>query len=128
MPNLSTCAKVWPTVSEYTIQYYNKRVKAAIAQLPKGILADYIRITKRMQVVGPDLGMPDTRAMGNGLFEARPEGEEGWGRVLYCTMKGRKIVMLHCFLRKTRTTPKSELETGRRGMREAKNGTMQPIE
>jgi phage-related protein len=36
-----------------------------------------------MEVFGPDLGMPHTRAMGEGLFELRLKAEEGIARVFY---------------------------------------------
>ena len=70
---------------------------------------------------GPDLGMPHTRAMGECLFELRLKAEEGIARVFYCTMVGKKIVMLHQFIKKTDKTPPRELETARRRMREVKN-------
>ncbi|WP_410174996.1 type II toxin-antitoxin system RelE/ParE family toxin [Mycetohabitans endofungorum] len=38
---------------------------------------------------------------GEGLFELRPKGPEGIGRVFYCTQVGRRIVVLHSFTKKT---------------------------
>jgi phage-related protein len=58
-----------------------------------------------MEVYGPDLGMPHTRAMRDGLFELRLKAAEGIARVFYCTMVGRKIVMLHQFAKKSDKTP-----------------------
>ena len=34
-----------------------------------------------MEIFGPDLGMPHTRAMGQGLFELRLKAAEGIARV-----------------------------------------------
>jgi phage-related protein len=48
--------------------------------------------------------------MGDGLFELRPRGREGIARVFYCMMVGKKIVMLHSFIKKTNETPKRELD------------------
>ena len=70
---------------------------------------------------GPDLGLPYTRAMGEGLFELRLKAAEGVARVFYCTMVGKKIVVLHQFIKKTDKTPPRELETARRRMREVIN-------
>ena len=81
-----------------------------VDNLPVGIRACYARITERMIVHGPNLGMPFTRSMGEGLFEVRAHGREGIARVLYCTAVGRKIVMLHGFVKKTDKTPKKELK------------------
>lgn len=44
---------------------------------PPGLQARYIHLTERMLTFGPDLGMPHTRAMGNGLFELRSKSKEG---------------------------------------------------
>ncbi len=51
----------------------------------------------------------------------RLKAEEGIARVFYCTTVGKKIVMLHQFMKKTDKTPLRELETARRRMREIKN-------
>jgi hypothetical protein len=34
---------------------------------------------------GPNIGMPHTRPLKNGLFELRVKGKEGIARVFYCT-------------------------------------------
>jgi len=73
-----------------------------------------------MEVYGPDLGMPHTRAMGGGLFELRLKAAEGIARVLYCTMIGKRIMVLHQFMKKTKKTPPKELALARRRMKEVK--------
>lgn len=74
-----------------------------------------------MTIFGPSLGMPYTRAMGGGLFEIRAHGREGIARVFYCTVVGRKIVILHGFVKKTEKTPRNELEIALRRMKEVKD-------
>ncbi len=86
--------------------------------MPKKIKARYIALTDRMMQFGPDLGMPHTRAMGNGLFELRVKAEEGIARMLYCTCINHEIVILHAFIKKTQETPKRELEIAKRRLRE----------
>jgi len=76
-------------------------------------------------VFGPDLGMPHTRAMGDGLYELRLKAAEGISRVFYCTMVGKKIMVLHQFIKKTDKTPNRELELARRRMKEVKNAHTQ---
>lgn len=75
-----------------------------------------------MEVFGPDLGMPHTRAMGNGLYELRIRSVEGIARVFYCTVATRRIVFLHQFAKKTDKTPPNDLDIARRRLREVKNG------
>ena len=74
-----------------------------------------------LEVYGPDLGMPHTRAMDDGLFELRIKAAEGIARVLYCTVVDRRIVILHQFVKKTDKTPSKELETARRRMKDVKD-------
>lgn len=104
---------------------FSDSVQEVILAMPAGFLGRYLRYTDRMEVFGPDLGMPHTRAMSDGLFELRLKSAEGIARVFYCTMVGRKIVMLHQFIKKTDKTPTRELETARRRMKEIKNAHSQ---
>jgi phage-related protein len=59
--------------------------------------------------------------MGEGLFELRLKAAEGIARVFYCTMIGKRIVMLHQFTKKTEKTPPRELATARQRLKEATN-------
>ena len=105
----------------WTITYYSESVQAEILALPAGILARYLRYSDRMEIYGPDLGMPHTRAMGEGLFELRLKAGEGIARILYCTMIGKRIMILHQFIKKSDKTPPKELVLARRRMKEVKN-------
>jgi phage-related protein len=105
----------------WEILYCNEKLQLEILSLSHGLLARYLQYTDRMAVFGPDLGMPHTRAMGDGLFELRLSAREGIGRVFYCTIVDRKIVMLHQFVKKSQKTPTKELTLARKRMRELKN-------
>jgi phage-related protein len=109
----------------WIITYYSESIQQKILSMPAGFLARYLRYTERMEVFGPDLGMPHTRVMGDGLFELRLKAAEGIARVFYCTIVGKKIMVLHQFTKKTDKTPPRELETARRRMKEVKNAHTQ---
>lgn len=94
----------------FRLSYYNETVAAELDAWPIGLRARFRALTVRMEEYGPNLGMPHTRALGNGLFEIRAKAEEGIGRAFFCTMVGRKIVILHSFIKKTGKTPKRELD------------------
>jgi phage-related protein len=94
----------------YRISYYNETVEAELDAWPVGLLARFRALSMRMEEYGPNLGMPHSRALGNGLFEIRAKSEEGIGRVFFCTMVARKIIILHSFIKKTDKTPKRELD------------------
>jgi phage-related protein len=103
----------------WKVTFYSPRLEEEILQLPAGFLARFLRYAERMEVYGPDLGMPHTRPMGRGLFELRLKAAEGIARVFYCTVVGRRIVMLHQFTKKSEKTPRKELDIARRRMEEA---------
>ena len=105
----------------WDIRYHDEKLQEAVLALPSGILARYLHCTDRMTEFGPDLGMPHTRAMGAGLFELRLKSQEGIGRVFYCTVVGRRIVILHLFVKKTEKTPAKELAIARKRMKEWKD-------
>ena len=104
----------------WTVSFYSSRIEAEILHLPAGFVARFIRYAERMQIYGPDLGMPHTRAMSNGLFELRIKSMEGIARVFYCTVVDRRIVFLHQFVKKTERTPSNELHIARQRMTEVK--------
>ena len=106
---------------DYEIRYYSEGVQKQILELPDTLAARYIVLTRRMLAIGPNLGEPHTKAMGNGLFELRLKGAEGIARVFYCTLIGKRIVMLHSFVKKTDRTPKRELEVAHNRMKEIKH-------
>lgn len=105
---------------DWEILYYNEDVQEALNAWPVGIRAFYARVTERMLIFGPNLGMPFTRSMGKGLFEIRARGKEGIGRAFFCTIVDQRIVILHAFVKKSQKTPKKELAIARRRMNDVK--------
>jgi phage-related protein len=74
-----------------------------------------------MVVLGPNLGTPHTKAFGDGLFELRLKGAEGIARVFFCTLVGKRIVMLHCFIKKSNKMPLREREIAEARLKEVKH-------
>jgi phage-related protein len=105
---------------EWEIIYYSEALQEEISTLPVGIQARYIHLTERMRIYGANLGMPHTKAMKDGLFEMRMKSKEGIGRVFYCTLVNKRIVMLHSFIKKTKGTPSKELKIAISRMNEVK--------
>jgi phage-related protein len=105
---------------DYTIAYYSKAVQEQLLELPDTLAARYVVLTRRMVALGPNLGEPHTKAFGDGLVELRLKGAEGIARVFFCTLVGRRIVMLHSFIKKSERTPKRELETAVSRLKEVK--------
>jgi len=105
---------------DYTIAYYSESVQEQILEMPDTLAARYVVLTRRMIALGPNLGEPHTTAFGDGLFELRLKGAEGIARVFFCTLIGKRIVMLHSFIKKSERTPIREREVAETRLKEVK--------
>jgi phage-related protein len=67
---------------------------------------------------GWPIGMPTCRTLGKGLHEIRTDLENGRiSRVFFCVHEG-SLVLLHGMIKKTQTTPGSDLAIARRRQQE----------
>ena len=105
---------------QWKITFYSARVEKETLSFPPGILADLLHIFDMIEDIGPNLGKPYTAPMGQGLFEVRARGKEGIGRSLFCTIKGKEMIILNSFIKKSQKTPKQELKLARKRMKEVK--------
>ncbi len=105
----------------WSIGYAHPDVERFVLELPPGIAAKYFRLTDLILEFGANLGMPHTRALSGGLFELRAKASEGIARVFYCTLVGKRVVILHGFIKKSQKTPPKELRIARRRMHEVKH-------
>lgn len=103
---------------KWQIKYYSPKLEEEILSLPDGLLARYLRLTDLMSEFGSNLGMPHTKPLDGGLFELRVKSKEGIARVFFCTKIGKKIIMLHSFVKKSQKTPKKELRLAKARMNE----------
>ena len=106
----------------YQIEYFHQRVLAEIEAWPVDVLADYARLIELLAQHGPSLRLPHSRAFGDGLFELRPRGQSGIGRAFYCFLSGKRIVVVHAFIKKTQETPDKELKLARKRVKELQHG------
>ena len=107
----------------WKIEYPYEDVEQFILQLPASLSAKYFHLTDLMIEFGANLGMPHTKPMSTGLFELRVKGKLGIARVFYCTKVGKRIIMLHGFIKKTPKTPPKDLRKAERRLKEVKNET-----
>ena len=103
---------------KWKITFYNDKVEVQTLNLPSGILANFLHIAEMIEELGPNLGRPYVGTLGAGLFEIRAKGREEIGRSIYCTVKGREVIILHSFVKKSQKTPKKDLDLARKRMKE----------
>ena len=106
----------------FDVSYFHERVLNEVQSWPVDVLADYARLIELLTEHGPSLRMPHSRAFGDGLFEVRPRGRSGIGRAFYCFLLGKRVVVLHAFIKKTQQTPDKELNLARKRLKEVLNG------
>jgi phage-related protein len=69
-----------------------------------------IRTIGLLRQHGSRLGQPDSRNLSKGVFELRNMESGNGTRILYFFHYGRKVILTHGFVKKTRTTPPREIE------------------
>jgi phage-related protein len=106
----------------FQVEYFHERVLREIESWPVDILADYARLVELLSKHGPNVGLPHSRPLGGGLFELRPRGRTGIGRAFYCFVVGKRVIVVHAFVKKTQQTPDKELKLARRRVKELPYG------
>ena len=106
----------------FEVEYFHERVLAEIESWPVDVLADYARFVELLVEYGPSLRLPHSRSLGEGLFELRPRSCTGIGRAFYCFMVGKRVTVLHAFIKKTQQTPDRELRLARKRLKELQHG------
>lgn len=92
---------------EWHISFYNHKVESETLSFPKGILANFLHIAEMIEEFGPALGAPYTKPLGEGLFEVKA--------------KGKEVIILHSFIKKSQKTPKKGMKIARKRLKEVKS-------
>lgn len=100
----------------WLVELLDQRVERELAAFPSDMRARFLHVAELLETFGPQhVGMPYVRPLGRKLWEMRLTGRSGIGRVIYTAAKGRRLVVLHAFVKKSQTTPRRSLElAGRR--------------
>jgi len=93
------------------VQFLDDGVKAALEALPRDIRARFERNVKLIQTNGLErVHEPYVKHLEGALWEMRMMGKDGIARAVYVTATGRRVVVLHVFVKKTQKTPRREIE------------------
>ncbi len=92
---------------------------AEIEALPAALRARLVRLLEVVENVGLGaLRAPHVRHLEGKLWELPIRAEGGIARGLYVTAAGRRVVVPHVFVKKSRRTPRRALATARERMRQ----------
>lgn len=81
-----------------------------LRELPASMRAKTLRSVQLLRLEGTRLREPDTKPLGNGLFELRTQAGGLQGRSVFFFFAGKRIVITTGFLKRTRKTPSREIE------------------
>ena len=95
----------------WTVETLNETVDAELRALPRDMRARFARICELIAAVGLErMSAPHVRHLTGPIWEMRMSGRDGTSRALYVTVTDRRVVVVRAFLKKTRRTPKREIE------------------
>ncbi len=90
----------------WRVEILNDIVRAELAALAEGTRARPSHIVDLMVAVGPErMREPHVKPLRDKLWEMRMSGRDGIARAIYVTVRGRRVVILPAFLKKTQKTP-----------------------
>lgn len=94
-------------------------VDGEIEALPPSLQARMLRLMEMVETIGIDhLHEPYVKHIEGKIWELRARAVEGIARGLYVTMTGRRVVVLHVFVKKTQKTPPRALEIARQRLKQ----------
>ncbi len=98
----------------WSIELLDERVEAEIAALPRDCQARFVWIADLIEAYGfPAVGMPYVRHLEGKLWEMRLKGRDGIARAIYVTASGRRVVVVHAFVKKAQKAPAKALKIAR---------------
>ena len=106
----------------WTVETLGAVVDAEIAALPKDMQAAFLRLAERIESVGLErIGQPHVEHLQDKLWEMRFGGRDGIARAIYVTAIGRRIVVVHAFVKKTQKTPRAAIALAERRAKEIRS-------
>jgi phage-related protein len=104
---------------EWSVTFVNELAKAELDRLPSDLRAKFARIVALINSKGLErVHEPYIKHLEGKLWEMRMIGRDDIARSIYVAAQGRRVVVLHTFIKKTDKTPRAALELARNRARE----------
>jgi phage-related protein len=103
----------------WQVEILNDIVAAEIQALPADIQARFLRLGDRIRLAGLEtLHEPHVKHLEGKRWEMRLTGRDGIARALYITARGKRVIVVRAFVKKTQATPRSEIDLALRRARD----------
>ena len=90
------------------------QAETELQALPADMRGRFLRIAEMLEKLGPhQVGLPHVRPLEGKLWEMRMQGRDGIARAVYAAIHGRRLLVLHAFVKKTQATPRMALNIAR---------------
>lgn len=107
-------------ISRWRVETLDARVDRELGELDADLRARFRRIAALLEEHGPQrVREPYVKPLGGKLWEMRMKGKDNIARAVYVAALGRRLVVLHVFVKKTDKTPRAAIETATRRAKEA---------
>lgn len=98
---------------------FTPEAEQEFSDLPADMQAHGLRVIDLLQTSGPQqVREPYVKPIEGKLWEMRLHGRDGIARALYFAQIGRRLCVVRVFIKKTRKTPRPEIERALRRMAE----------
>lgn len=106
-------------MTKYDIEFYSKEngeepAREFIIELDEKMQAKMLKIIDLLELNGPQMRLPYSESLEDGIFEIRAKQSSNITRVLYFFTVGRKIILTNGFVKKTTKTPRREIELAKK--------------
>ena len=104
---------------KWAAETLDQRVDDELDALPSALRARLLRIVELIEQVGLEqVHEPHIKHLEDKLGEIRAKAPDGITRAIYIPAAGRRLVILHAFVKKAQKTPNRAIETARQRAKE----------
>jgi phage-related protein len=95
----------------WAILFLDSEVEKSLTALPLDVRASFERIVHLIEAHGLEkVREPYVKHLEGPIWEMRMKGRDGIARAAYVTAKGKRVIIVHVFVKKTQKTPRREIE------------------
>ena len=95
----------------WIVETLDAEVDAELEALPAGMRAHFVRIAGLIESLSLErVGGPHIDHIEGPLWEIRFKAKEGIARAFYVTARGKRVVVVRVFVKKTQKAPRHEIE------------------
>jgi len=107
-------------MNTWSVETLNELVDAELTALPFDMRGRFVRVSQLLEEFGPfKVGMPHIKSLGSKLWEIRVGGRDGIGQGIDVVASGKRVVVVHIFIKKTQQLPAKALLTATKRAKEA---------